>query len=89
MGAYEEYQATGDPDSEDEIPEGICIKCGIGDSTTDKDYGEKCDTCRAEEDAEQAERAYDRMVEGFYGASTPQTDRERYAEAAEFKRKLG
>ncbi len=35
------------------------------------------------------EDAYDRSVEAFYGASTPQTEGERYAAAAEEKRRLG
>lgn len=36
-----------------------------------------------------AEKAYDRWLEGYYGASTPQTEGERYAAAAEQKRRLG
>jgi hypothetical protein len=35
------------------------------------------------------ERAYDQSVEDFYGSSTPQTDRERGAIAADEKRRLG
>lgn len=35
------------------------------------------------------ERAYQRQLEAYYGGDGPQTDRERYLEAWEEKRRLG
>ena len=49
----------------------------------------ECDPSHPSHDEERSERAWDRQVEDFYGASTPQTVTEQYHAAAELKQKVG
>jgi hypothetical protein len=59
----------------------LCDACEERPATMTLDDGsQRCDRCN--------ERAYDRIVEDFYGSSSPQTDAERYDQAAAEKRQL-
>lgn len=49
----------------------------------------ECDAAHPSHDEDRAERQYDRDLAAYYGASTPQTEAERYRAAAELKRRLG
>jgi len=68
----------------------VCWHCekpivGIGvavfEDSTDERAHKDCNEAAAE-------RQHDRLVEDYYGSSSPQTERERYDAAAEQKRRL-
>ena len=77
MGAYEEFQATGD---EDQIE---CSKCSKEFPESDIKAG-WCETCRDNYDGPSDEELSD-----FYGGGGARPMSEQYREAAEIKRGLG
>jgi hypothetical protein len=78
MGAYEEYQATGDEDMEE------CAHCDAMVRPEVLDRGGWCPKCVDEYDGPS-----DDDLSEFYGGGGVRPMEEQYREAAEFKRKLG